>query len=75
MQRIADYIGPHIWNQNLVYIDDFLLAFASMKMTKNIVTIGEIGYYHFVDKLLVLRAMFGKLREMGLNIQIKLIKK
>ena len=50
MQRIADYIGPHIWNQNLVYIDDFLLAFASMKMTKNIVTIGEIGYYHLVDK-------------------------
>ena len=50
MIRIADYIGPHIWNQNLVYIDDFLLAFASMKMTRNIVNIGEIGYYHFVDK-------------------------
>jgi len=50
MIRIADYIGPHIWNQNLVYVDDFLLAFASMKMTKNIVNIGEIGYWHFVDK-------------------------
>ena len=50
MKRIADYIGPHIWNQNLVYIDDFLLAFASMKVTKNIVTSGEIGYYHYVDK-------------------------
>ena len=50
MLRIADYLGPHIWNQNLVYIDDFLLAFASMKMTRNIVNIGEIGYYHFVDK-------------------------
>ena len=50
MIRIADYIGPHIWNQNLVYIDDFLLAFASMKVTRNIVNIGEIGYYHFVDK-------------------------
>lgn len=50
MIRIADYLGPHIWNQNLVYVDDFLLAFASMKCTKNIVNIGEIGYYHFVDK-------------------------
>ena len=50
MIRIADYIGPHIWNQHLVYVDDFLLAFASMKMTKNIVNIGEIGYWHYVDK-------------------------
>ena len=50
MIRIADYLGPHIWNQNLVYIDDFLLAFASMKVTKNIVNSGEIGYYHLVDK-------------------------
>jgi glycosyltransferase involved in cell wall biosynthesis len=50
IKRVADYIGPHIWNQNLVYVDDFLLAFASMKMTKNIVNIGEIGYWHFVDK-------------------------
>ena len=48
--RIADYLGPHIWNQNLVYVDDFLLAFASMKVTKNIVNSGEIGYYHLVDK-------------------------
>ena len=51
MERIADYIGPHIWNQNLVYIDDFLLAFASMKVTKNIVNIGEIGYWHYIDKI------------------------
>ena len=48
--RIADYLGPHIWNQNLVYIDDFLLAFASMKVTKNIVNSGEIGYFHLIDK-------------------------
>ena len=48
--RIADYLGPHIWNQNLIYVDDFLLAFASMKVTKNIVNSGEIGYYHLVDK-------------------------
>jgi glycosyltransferase involved in cell wall biosynthesis len=48
--RIADYLGPHIWNQNLIYIDDFLLAFASMKMTKSIVNIGEIGYWHLIDQ-------------------------
>ena len=47
--RIADYISPQIWNQNLVYIDDFLLAFASMKMAKSIVNIGEIGYFHLID--------------------------
>ena len=50
MIDIADYLGPHIWNQNLVYVDDFLLAFASMKVTRNIVNTGEIGYYHFIDK-------------------------
>ena len=48
--RIANYLGPHIWNQNLVYIDDFLLAFASMKMARSIVNIGQVGYWHYVDK-------------------------
>ena len=47
--RIADYISPQIWNQNLIFIDDFLLAFASMKMAKSIVNIGEIGYFHLID--------------------------
>ena len=37
--RIADYISPQIWNQNLIYMDDFLLAFASMKMANSIVNI------------------------------------
>ena len=47
--RIADYISPQIWNQNLVYMDDFLLAYASMKMAYSIVNIGEIGYFHLID--------------------------
>jgi glycosyltransferase involved in cell wall biosynthesis len=47
--RIADYISPQIWNQNLVYMDDFLLAYASMKMANSIVNIGEIGYFHLID--------------------------
>ena len=42
--RVADYLGPHIWNQNLIYVDDFLLCFACMKQAKSIVNIGEIGY-------------------------------
>jgi glycosyltransferase involved in cell wall biosynthesis len=50
MIRIAKYLGPHIWNQNLSYIDDFLLAFASMKVTRNIVNIGQVGYWHYIDQ-------------------------
>ena len=29
--RIGDYLGPNVWNQNLSFCDDFLLAFAAMK--------------------------------------------
>ena len=47
--RIADYLGPHIWNQNLIFVDDFLLAFAAMRMTNNIVNSGQVGYWHFMD--------------------------
>ena len=49
--RIADYLGPHIWNQNLVYVDDFLLAFAAMKTADTIVNIASIGYFHLIDKV------------------------
>ena len=48
--RIADYLGPHIWNQNLIYVDDFLLAFAAMKTADTIVNIASIGYFHLIDK-------------------------
>ena len=51
MKRTADYIGPHVWNQNLVFSDDFLLAYAAMRMTNTIVNIGEIGYWHNFDTL------------------------
>ena len=50
MLRVADYIGPHIWNQNLIFVDDFLLCFASMKQTKSLVNIGEIGYWHKIEQ-------------------------
>ena len=49
MKKVADYIGPHIWNQNLVFSDDFLLAYAAMRMTNSIVNIGEVGYWHNFD--------------------------
>jgi glycosyltransferase involved in cell wall biosynthesis len=48
--RIGDYLGPHIWNQNLIYVDDFLLAFAAMKTADTIVNIASIGYFHLIDK-------------------------
>ena len=49
IKRVADYIGPHIWNQNLVFSDDFLLAYAAMRMANSIVNIGEVGYWHNFD--------------------------
>jgi glycosyltransferase involved in cell wall biosynthesis len=49
IKRVADYIGPHIWNQNLIFSDDFLLAYAAMRMTNSIVNIGDIGYWHNFD--------------------------
>ena len=48
--KIADYLGPHIWNQNLIYVDDFLLAFAAMKTCDTIVNLASIGYFHLIDK-------------------------
>ena len=50
MIRVADYIGPQIWNQNLILVDDFLLCFACMKQTKSLVNIGEIGYWHKIEQ-------------------------
>ena len=49
IKRAASYIGPHIWNQNLIYSNDFLLAFAIMKTAKSIVNIGDIGYWHLMN--------------------------
>ena len=50
MIKVANYLGPHIWNQNLVFVDDFLLAFGCMKVTRNIVNIADVGYWHYFDK-------------------------
>ena len=49
MKRVANYIGPQIWNQNLVFSDDFLLAYAAMRMANTLVNLGEIGYFHNFD--------------------------
>ena len=46
LRRVADYIGPHIWNQNLVFSDDFLLCYAAIRMTNSMVNIADIGYWH-----------------------------
>ena len=49
IKKVASYIGPHIWNQNLVFSDDFLLAYGIMRMAKSIVNIEDIGYWHLLD--------------------------
>ena len=49
IKKVAQYIGPDVWNQNLVFVDDFLLAYATMKKTDSIVNIDEVGYYHLLD--------------------------
>ena len=49
MRRVADYLVPHVWNQNLVFSDDYLLCYATMRMANSIVYIGEIGYWHNFD--------------------------
>ena len=49
LRRVADYIGPHIWNQNLVFCVDFLLCYAAIRMTNSMINIGEIGYWHNFD--------------------------
>ncbi len=46
IQKIADYIGPQIWNQKLSYAYEFLFAFSSMKQCDTFVTINDIGYCH-----------------------------
>ena len=51
MRRVADYIGPEYWNQNLIFSDDFLLCYAAMRMTNSLVCIGEIGYWHNFDTM------------------------
>ena len=49
IKRVGSYLGPHIWNQNLIFSDDFLLAYGIMRMAKSIVIIKDIGYWHLFD--------------------------
>ncbi|MCQ2820296.1 MAG: glycosyltransferase [archaeon] len=49
IKRMADFIGEDLWNQHLVYIDDYLVAFATMRVTQSFVTVDEIGYWHWFD--------------------------
>ena len=49
IKKAASYIGPHIWNQNFAFSDDFLLAYGIMKNAKSIVNIEDIGYWHLLD--------------------------
>ena len=47
--RVGDYLGPHIWNENLLFADDLLLTFGAMKCAKSLININDIGYWHFME--------------------------
>ena len=47
--KVGDYLGPHLWNENLIFADDLLLAFGAMKCAKSLVNIDDIGYWHFIN--------------------------
>ena len=49
IKRVSSFIGPQIWNQNLTYIDDLLFVYSLMKMTKSMVIIKDIGYWHLIE--------------------------
>ena len=46
VEKIADFIGPQIWNQKIYFSYDFLFTFACMKLCENFVTIPDIFYCH-----------------------------
>ena len=46
VEKIADFIGPQIWNQKIYFSYDFLFTFACMKLCENFVTIPDILYCH-----------------------------
>ena len=46
IQKIADFIGPQIWNQKIFFAYDFLFTFSCMKLCDNFVTIPDIFYCH-----------------------------
>ena len=49
IKRVGDYIGPQLWNQNLIFLEDFFFAYGIMKKAKSIVIIEDVGYWHLID--------------------------
>ena len=46
IQKIADYIGPQIWNQQLFFSYEFLFTFSCMKLCDSFISINDICYCH-----------------------------
>ena len=46
IEKIADFIGPQIWNMQLTFAYDFLFTFACMKQCDTFINIPDIGYCH-----------------------------
>ena len=51
IQKIADYIGPQIWNQKLSFSYEFLFSFACMKKCESFITINDIAYCHKMEDI------------------------
>ena len=49
IQRVGDFLGPHVWNEKLIFADDLLLTFGAMKCAKSLVNINKVGYWHLID--------------------------
>jgi len=49
IKRVGDYIGPQLWNQNLIFLEDFFFTYGIMKKAKSIVIIEDVGYWHLID--------------------------
>lgn len=49
IKRVANFIGPQIWNQNITFSDDLLFVYSLMKMTKSMIIIKDIGYFHLFE--------------------------
>ena len=51
IQKIADYIGPQIWNQKLSFSYEFLFSFACMKKCESFITVNDIAYCHKMEDI------------------------
>ena len=50
IKRMANFIGPNIWNLNINFFHEYILNFANIIKSKSIAYIEDIFYCHYLDK-------------------------